>query len=641
MGFMGGLGRLMGSASAGAVAVSGAATLASGETQALALDFTDSFFQTTTGFYGSAYVLDTGTPANNYNSSPTQTASSLLTYTSPSLKMTMGPSGTLRFGAHNLVLQSEALDTTWLAYQCSVTANATQNYAGATTAEKLTENSSAGSHLVYQTVTVAAGNYRTYVDFKAAERSFAAITVVVTGGGRYCAVFSLTDGSTTSTNNGSATGVGNGSENLGNGWFRCYVDILAGAGSFTVQPAIASTGTPSFTSSEPVYTGDGVSGIYATRVQVCRTPSDSTYLATTSAARYALPYEWDSAGNLLGILVEEARTNLATYSNDFSNAAWKALNSTTVSANAVASPSGETDADKIVTPSATNTFGVYRAVTSSTAVHTLSVYAKAAGKNYLYVGGNHGSGYVYSYFDLSNGTVAATGAGHTSTIQSCGNGWYRCIVVTVSWSDILRESYFGPTDSASSTSCTGNGTDGVYLWGAQLEAGSFPTSYIPTLGSTVTRAEDNLTSATSTFPWSATAGSVIVSGTAAAASGTQVITQIDDGTESERIRIVRDSSNNLRFIVTDGGVEQCNINLGAVADGSAFRVAAAWSANDFAASLNGGTSLTDGSGTLPTCTTLRYGRGATANSQIRGRLKQFKYVPRRISNADLAVESAP
>lgn len=84
--------------------VSGAASLLSGETQGLALDFTDDFWQASTGYYGSAYVLDTGTPANDYDSHPY----GLLTYSSPSSKLCLGPSGTYRYAAHNLYVNSAA-----------------------------------------------------------------------------------------------------------------------------------------------------------------------------------------------------------------------------------------------------------------------------------------------------------------------------------------------------------------------------------------------------------------------------------------------------------------------------------------------------------------------------------------------------
>lgn len=94
------------SGSLGSAVGSGAETLATGETQALALDFTDDFFLATTGQYGSAWILDTGTPANDYDSSPDKVSASLLTYTSPSVKLVRGSDGLFRFNAHNLYLNS-------------------------------------------------------------------------------------------------------------------------------------------------------------------------------------------------------------------------------------------------------------------------------------------------------------------------------------------------------------------------------------------------------------------------------------------------------------------------------------------------------------------------------------------------------
>lgn len=181
----------------------------------LSLSFTDAFFFPVTGFYGSAAIVGGGS-GSGYNSSPDAASASLMTYTSPSPKMTIGPAGDLRFGAHNLYLNS------------------------ASPAD--------------QSVTVVSG-----------------------------ASYALTlTGSVQTTLSGAATGT-----------------ITAGTTTFT-----AGTTTLTFGSTS----GAGT-------VLLRRTPSDDTYMATAAAARYALPYEWDSSGNMLGLRLEEARTNVFLNSN--------------------------------------------------------------------------------------------------------------------------------------------------------------------------------------------------------------------------------------------------------------------------------------------------------------------------------------
>jgi hypothetical protein len=181
--------------------------------------------------------------------------------------------------------------------------------------------------------------------------------------------------------------------------------------------------------------------------------------------------------------------------------------------------------------------------------------------------------------------------------------------------------------------------DAIDVQYVQCEAGAFMTCPIPTTSAAVTRAADTESSATTLFNHSASAGTLYVEAYAANGKGTHVYASLDDGTANERFRIVRDSSGDVRFIVTDGGVEQANLNLGAVADGAAFKVAASWAANDFAASLNGGAVVTDTGGTLPTVTTLRFGNGHSAE-QSNGPIVTGLHLPRAMSDAELIARAA-
>ncbi len=137
---------------------------------------------------------------------------------------------------------------------------------------------------------------------------------------------------------------------------------------------------------------------------------------------------------------------------------------------------------------------------------------------------------------------------------------------------------------------------------------AFVLSDIKTTNAAVTRAADV---ATNTSP--VAAKTVFIAARTAPGGGTQVLWQRDDGDENERIRIERNSSDEIRFIVTDGGVDQCDLDLGSVADDTDFKVAVRFAANDFAGSLDAAAVVTDTGGTIPTITIERFGVDSAGN----------------------------
>ena len=191
-------------------------------------------------------------------------------------------------------------------------------------------------------------------------------------------------------------------------------------------------------------------------------------------------------GESLGFLVEESRTNLELNSNNFSESNWIKSGCSINLADNILAPDGTITANKIVESVGLVSPSVRYSVvgTNSGTIYTISVYAKSAGRNYLSI-----SAFIAPYqtaiFNLSNGTVTAS-AGNSCSIISVGNGWYRCIFV------ISSTGYTGgPAFGVGQGSYTGDGTSGIYIWGAQIEAGAFPTSYIPTVASSRTRAAES------------------------------------------------------------------------------------------------------------------------------------------------------
>jgi hypothetical protein len=267
--------------------------------------------------------------------------------------------------------------------------------------------------------------------------------------------------------------------------------LTVGTASFTINgaveyPTIRPTLDLNFAATKTLdrritFTRDGV-GTYVDELGIIR-------YASSNVPRF----DHDPVtGESLGLLIEESRTNNAVYTSEFDNAAYNKLNSTVV-ANQVVAPDGTTTADLLYPNSSGTGRGLEDILTlSSTGVYTTSVYVKAAGLSWVQLYAVNGG--QRAFFNISTGTKGSELGGGSLIdwdIIDAGNGWYR-IYVTYDLTSIASAEYFYIylVDGDSNTSVTANGTDGVYVWGLQIEEGSFPTSYIPTSGTAVTRGAD-------------------------------------------------------------------------------------------------------------------------------------------------------
>jgi len=351
-----------------------------------------------------------------------------------------------------------------------------------------------------------------------------------------------------------------------------------------------------------------------------------------------------------GLLIEEGRTNLILRSQEMDVAAsgWN-LSNTTVSANATTSPDGTTTADKIQEDTATashyanNTTG---SCTSGT-TYTASVFLKAAERGFAFVvlGAAGAFPTTAISINLTSGAVStATGTPLNAFTQTLPNGWFR-----VGFSLAATSTATGSIDIRTSTdgvwanrSYAGTAGSGIYAWGAQVEAGAFPTSYIATTSATVTRAADVATVGTLT-PWfNASAGTIVVAamvkvGTAMSLGRT--LFGFDDTTANNRlISRVAPSTNTAGILCVNGGVVQTNTGItgASLTNEVLFKTAFAYTANDFAGVFNGGTPEVDSSGSIASgLTRALVGDAGTSNTQTNGWLQSIKYYPTRLPNSVL------
>jgi hypothetical protein len=548
--------------------------------------------------------------------------------------------------AHNIILNSAGLSF-WTAVSVTVSDNATAAPDGTTTADKLVEGNVTADQAIYQqSLGVAGVTHTLSIYAKAAERSAVALRVYNAANDWETAVFDLSGGSNTQNNSGSSTTFASRTQAItavGNGWYRCSLTATLPSAICFFVAHLSNSATPTLDAStgSVAYAGDNTKGAYFWGGSLELASSAGKYVATGAAAvyesRYELPREWDSAGACQGLLVEEARTNLLTYSTQFDNAAWT-KGEATVSANAVAAPDGTTTADKLTENTVNDAHEAYRAdVTLANVAHTWSVYAKPAGRTWLAINAYDGSGHN-TYFNLSGaGAVGTSAAGNTGSITALANGWYRCVVTRTAAATAAGGGGFIIASADNTASYAGDGSSGVYLWGAQLEAGAFVTSPIYTGSASVTRAGDlGIRAATSIMAYSQSAVTLYAKGTPQfpdASSTTQSAIGVDDATLDERHLLYRASANP-KSVTVDGGVTQADVDGGAWAVSTEGKIAASIAVNDVAISFSGGAAVTDTSATMPAVHTIGIGNSVSL-APFTGHIKQIMVLPRAMTDAEL------
>lgn len=346
-----------------------------------------------------------------------------------------------------------------------------------------------------------------------------------------------------------------------------------------------------------------------------------------------------------GLLIEEQRTNLVTGSADFTATYWPVATNAVVTADNTTSPDGTTNADRL----ADNTTAgvqhrIYRDYTFTAASHTLSVFAKRNDHRWLRLFFFDGTTSFFGNFDLLNGVVGNKQASTTTTITAFGNGWYRCTMTatTAAAAGNIQLVMLPTDDTAVPVLYTGTGTS-LWLYGAQLEAGAFATSYIPTVASQVTRSADVATMTGTNFSswYNQSEGSLVAEFSSfSPTSASNAAWTISDGTNSNRWFAFAVSSTIRSFMAT-GGVTQASIDVGTYAANTVFKSAFAISENSVQAAVNGTLGTEDTTATVPTVVRLTVGSSPIATTNfLNGHIRQIAYYNTRLPNATLQALTA-
>jgi hypothetical protein len=461
--------------------------------------------------------------ADNKSLADATTGSSLVTFTRASSGTYVDSDGVLRTAVTNLLLRSEDLTTTWTKDAgVTITADSSQGQPFSA-AQVFRVNYTGADQAVNQSIAYLAAPYAASVWIKGTPGE----TIRFTG----------------------QTAVAAANFTLTGNWQRLSLTWTgtAVATQFTINTYNAVTART----------------IYVAAPQLEQSATVGEYIPTTSTINSAPRFDHNpTTGESLGLLVEEQRTNLLLRSEEFDDAYWTKTG-LTVTANATASPDSLTAADKFIATNTTNgnaalliSSSVSKAASAIT--YTFSCFAKAAEFSGVRLlvrdvasNANRTEGTV-DLATLSQSSILAVGnfTNASFSVVPLLNGWYRLVLTfTTGTETSINARVTGIVSEV------GNGTSGFFVWGAQLEAGAFPTSYIKTEAAAVTRNADVATITGSAFSgwYNSTAGTMRSQWVGAVNGGRSFYCEDVGATNTERFA-QRIASNFLQTEVRSNGV---------------------------------------------------------------------------------------
>jgi hypothetical protein len=342
----------------------------------------------------------------------------------------------------------------------------------------------------------------------------------------------------------------------------------------------------------------------------------------------------------LGLLFELQKTNLITNSGNLSAGTWSTSN-TTVTGNTIVAPDGTLTGSKIIlNAGATGYMGQSIVVSAGSTVYT--VYFKAG--EYRRVSLWEGAvSAVNVTFDLISGTIVGQNSA-TALMTSVGNGWYRCSMISTQTAG-SRFWLISPVGDTSTTpftpATTGNGFNGVYAWGGQLEQAAFPSSYIATTSAAATRASDVAIMSGSNFSsWynlsEGTFYTEVSFGVASYNVSNAYHLECSDGTDKNRLLAYTGGSVAGLFVTPYGSTGAVSIATAAAPSVNvSYRCGFFLETNNFAVTASAVAPQTDNSGLMPAVNRMNIGSNFSSTEQLNGWIKKLAYYPQAVTSAQL------
>ena len=394
--------------------------------------------------------------------------------------------GLIEKGRENLLPYSNDLNgSDWSATRLFSKTNGHSGYDGSNDAWLVIPNSSNNTHYINQVITSGNGVQTISVYAKAGGYDYFSIR-----DGSASDTYGRFDLATQTTSTDGSNAIESKMVSVGNDWYRCSLTLNRTAGGsnnllFYVNNVYGN---------KPAYVGDEVSGVYFQDFQVEQGLVATDYIETgTSAAQSGILEDMprlDYSGSCPSLLLEPQRSNYATQSEYIGG--WIQSDITGVD-NFAVSPEGVQNASKVSASLTPLIHFIQLAGGSVGNTATISLFAKADTGSYIQLT-NPYSGAIFANFDVATGVVGTKGSSCISSdIEDYGNGWYRCIAVfdNTGFNSNIYRHYMVPSASALfGQSWLPTSDTSLFIYGHSWESGSYPTSYIPTYGTSQTRSDE-------------------------------------------------------------------------------------------------------------------------------------------------------
>ena len=574
---------------------------------------TESFFSNASLAYLAS--AGAGKDGKTYSIKPTDGSGDFTFSRGSNLSATrVGPTGLIEKGRENLLLQSNAFSTSpWTDVTASVTSGQT-GYDGSNDAWLLEKSGSSGR--ILQSISAVSGVY-TYSVY-AKEGASNSILLLLDASADAYAYFNLSAGTLLSNSNiidGYIT-------DAGNGWYR--VSVLVNITSFDRVRIYPAQGADTSATTGSIYIQDA-------QVEIGLAATDYIESGATTGKAGLLEdeprFDYSGGATCPSLLLEPSRTNSLGQSEYFDGYYTKFASGITYDTNTseTTSPEGLYNATKLISSTNNEQQAIYKNV--AVATPTLTCYAKAGEFDTFAL---KLSGSVFCNFTLTgNGSTGYSANISDKSIEPVGNGWYRCSISATSDSIYAWIAIAGG-------GIQGDGTSGIYIYGAQLEAGRYPTSYIPNhSGGSVTRGADACNGAGDASTFNSTEGVLYAEISAIDNELTYKEVSLSDGTSSNRIEI-RYLQNKIEFTARISGVSEVYANFTPSSVFDFNKIALRYNGTDFKLYLNGSLVATDTSVNTFSANTLnsaQFNSGAGA-SVFYGNAKQVLVFNEALSDAD-------